>query len=85
MLLGKTWKYQLLIKGVQALPFVVCQARVQYTFYGELYTTDTCSKVTVSPTFGEDDEPYSWVHEVRLRGFIRAHTAARCICHSAAS
>jgi hypothetical protein len=65
MLLGKTWKYQLLIKGVQALPFVVCQARVQYTFYGELYTTDTCNRVTVSPTFGEDDDSYQWVHEVR--------------------
>jgi hypothetical protein len=66
MLLGKTWKYQLAIKQVMGLPFTVCQARVQYTFYDELFSTDTCNKVTVSPSFGDDDDDtaYRSIHEV---------------------
>ncbi len=58
-LLGKSWTYKIKIGKATALPIITDMCYVQYTFNGEIFTTETVEQNTHNPEF-----TYSFVHTV---------------------
>lgn len=58
-LIGKPWTYSLSIKQAANLPVFCEQAYVEYTFFGETFTTECVEQATFSPSFD-----YKCVHHV---------------------
>lgn len=58
-LIGKPWTYRLEIKRASDLPVFCEMAYVEYSFFGEAFTTEAVEQTTYSPIFD-----YKQVHHV---------------------
>jgi hypothetical protein len=75
--IGQPWTYRLEIKRAADLPVFCEQAYVEYTFFGEVFTTEVVQQTTFSPELN-----YSFIHHVEkvtpefiafLRGSMEMH------------
>ena len=76
-LIGKPWKYELLIEKASDLPVYCEQCYVEYDFFGETFTTEVIEANSFSPALN-----YKFVHEIAhctqefvdfLKGSIEMH------------